>query len=428
MDTANFRQEGQSVPLNGPANVSEKSPAWRPTNQTRTAVEPEVRVKMDTGAAPRPPVDQLFDECTQRVDQLLTQQSSPLTGMERNQILHEILEDIFGFGPLKPFLRDPTVSDILINGAKTIYVERHGRLEPTDASFGDDAQLLQVIQRIAKAVGRRIDEASPMLDARLSDGSRVNAIIPPLALDGPIMSIRRFGSKPYEIDQLLEMGSLTKEMALFLQNCVRCKINMLVVGGTGGGKTTMLNVLSRWIPENERIITIEDAAELQLQRKHVVRLETRMPDVEGKGRVAQRDLFRNSLRMRPDRIIIGEVRGAEVLDMMQAMNTGHEGSMTTIHANQPREALHRIESMILMTGMPITVKAIRQQIATSLNILVQLERLVGGARKMTSISEITGMEGETICMHDIFRFRQTGIDEKGCAKGQFEICGVVPRI
>ncbi|HTV49423.1 MAG TPA: CpaF family protein [Phycisphaerae bacterium] len=420
MNTRFFNHNNPRRPVEGPADKT--------THQIRMAIRQSLLSSMDMSAARKLPMEQLFDECSQRVDRLLTEQSWPLTIAERNQILHEILDDIFGLGPLEQFLRDPTVSDILINGAKTIYVERRGMLEPTDTSFGDDAQLLEVIRRIANSVGRRIDEASPMLDARLSDGSRVNAIIPPLALDGPIMSIRRFGAKPYEIDQLLEMGTLTKEMVLFLQNCVHCKINMLVVGGTGCGKTTMLNVLSRWIPENERVITIEDAAELQLQRQHVVRLESRPPNVEGKGQVTQCDLFRNSLRMRPDRIIVGEVRGAEVLDMMQAMNTGHEGSLTTIHANQPREALNRIESMILMTGLPTTVKAIRQQIAASLNILVQLERLVGGARKMTSISEITGMEGETICIHELFRFQQTGVDEKGCAQGQFEICGVVPRI
>ncbi len=420
----NSNRAGTGALTNGTARTAMRMSS----QQIRSAIHQRLLATMDLAAARKLPMEQLFEECSRQADRLLAEQSWPLTALERKQILHEILDDIFGLGPLEQFLRDPTVGDILINGAKTIYIERQGRLERTNVSFGDDKQLVDVIRRIANSVGRRIDEASPMLDARLPDGSRVNAIIPPLALDGPVMSIRRFGASPIGIEQLLELRTLTREMAQFLRDCVRCKINMLVAGGTGCGKTTILNALSRWIPEGERVITIEDAAELQLQRAHVVRLETRPANVEGKGQVNQRDLLRNSLRMRPDRIILGEVRGAEVLDMLQAMNTGHEGSLTTLHANQSRDALQRIESMVLMTGLSTTVKAIRQQVAASLNVIVQLGRLVGGARKMISISEITGMEADVICMHEIFRFRQTGVDEKGAAQGHFEACGVVPQI
>jgi len=285
-----------------------------------------------------------------------------------------------------------------------------------------------VIRRIGTNVGRRIDESTPMLDARLPDGSRVNAIIPPLSLSGPVLSIRRFGVKPIDIERLLELESLMEDMAFFLESCVRCKTNILISGGTGTGKTTLLNALSAWIPEGERVITIEDAAELQLQREHVVRLETRPPNIEGEGRVTQRDLLRNSLRMRPDRIVIGEVRGDEALDMLQAMNTGHEGSMTTVHANSPRDALRRIENMVSMAGINYPVRAIREQTSSALNVLVHVERLTGGVRKITHIVEITGMEGDVVCLHDIFRFNQTGVDENGNACGQFETCGVRPRL
>ncbi len=374
------------------------------------------------------PVEQLHSECSRRIDMLLNEQRCPLSGPEKLQLLREVMDEIFGLGPVEEFLRDPAVSDVLVNGSRQIYIEKFGKLERTDAVFRDDAQLLQVIQRIAGSVGRRIDESSPMLDARLADGSRVNAIIPPLALDGPAMSIRRFGTIPISIEKLIEMDSLTREMALFLESCVRCKVNILISGGTGSGKTTLLNVLSKWIPEQERVVTIEDAAELQLPREHVVRLETRPPNIEGKGEITQRDLLRNTLRMRPDRIVIGEVRGAEALDMLQAMNTGHEGSMTTVHANNTRDALRRIENMVSMAGLNFPVAAIRQQTASALDILVQLGRLVGGKRKVISVAEITGMESDAICMQDIFQFRQMGIDENGVARGQYEACGVRPQM
>ena len=374
------------------------------------------------------PVEQLQSECSRRVDVLLNEQRTPLSAPEKAQLLREVLDEIFGLGPIEEFLRDPKVSDVLVNGPKKVYIERFGKLELTDATFRDDDHLVQVIQRIAARIGRRIDESSPMLDARLADGSRVNAIIPPLSLDGPAMSIRRFGTIPIDVDSLLKLGSITQEMVLFLEACVRARMNILISGGTGSGKTTLLNVLSTWIPDRERVVTIEDAAELQLQRQHVVRLETRPPNIEGRGEVTQRELLRNTLRMRPDRIIIGEVRGSEALDMLQAMNTGHEGSMTTVHANNPRDALRRIENMVSMAGLNYPVHAIRQQAASALNIVLQLGRTTGGRRKVLSIVEVTGMEGDALCMQDIFRFRQTGIDAEGHAAGQFEACGVRPQL
>jgi pilus assembly protein CpaF len=383
---------------------------------------------LDLNQAQNFSVEHLHKECSAKIDALLMQEKHPLTGPQKQQLLVEVLNEIFGLGPLDPLLKDPLVSDVLVNGSRQVYIERQGRLEKTNVTFKDDAHLMRIIQRIGSNVGRRIDESSPMLDARLDDGSRVNAIIPPLALDGPSVSIRRFGTIPIDIKKLLEFESITPEMTLFLESCVQCKVNILISGGTGTGKTTLLNALSRWIPDGERVVTIEDAAELQLQREHVVRLETRPPNIEGKGQIIQRDLVRNSLRMRPDRIVVGEVRGQEALDMLQAMNTGHEGSMTTIHANTPRDALRRLENMVSMAGMSIPVKAIREQISSALDILVQIGRLVGGRRKIVSIAEITGMEGDTVCLNDIFRFQQQGVDDSGNAFGQFESCGVRPQL
>ena len=397
-------------------------------HRIKSKVHQRLLEMLDLNQAQNLPVEQLHKECSSRVDALLAQEKYPLTGPEKQVLLAEVLDEIFGLGPLEPLLKDPLVSDILVNGPKQVYIERQGRLQKTSVSFKDDAHLMRVINRIGANVGRRIDESSPMLDARLDDGSRVNAIIPPLALDGPSVSIRRFGTIPIDINTLLELESITPEMAFFLESCVQCKINVLISGGTGTGKTTLLNALSRWIPSGERVVTIEDAAELQLQREHVVRLETRPPNIEGKGQITQRDLVRNSLRMRPDRIVIGEVRGHEALDMLQAMNTGHEGSMTTIHANNPRDALRRLENMVSMAGMNFPVKAMREQISSALDILVQIGRLVGGCRKIVSIAEITGMEGDTVCLNDIFKFRQQGVDAKGNAYGQFESCGIRPRL
>jgi pilus assembly protein CpaF len=398
------------------------------SQQLKGTVRTRLLETMDLIAARRMPPEELHRECLRRVDTLLTEQRIPLSGPEKQQLLREVMDELFGLGPVEEFLRDPSVSDILVNGPHQIYIERFGRLEETNVSFRDDNQLLQVIHRIASSIGRRIDESSPMLDARLADGSRVNAIIPPLALDGPAMSIRRFGTAPLSVDRLVELDSITPEMVDFLKAAVRSRCSMLVSGGTGSGKTTLLNVLSRWIPETERVLTIEDAAELKFQRKHVVRLETRPPSIEGKGEVTQRDLLKNCLRMRPDRIVIGEVRGGEALDMLQAMNTGHEGSMTTVHANNPRDALRRVENMVNMAGLNFPISAIRSQIASAIDLTVHIGRLIGGKRRILSIAEVTGMEKDAICLQDIFRYNQTGVDPSGNAKGYFEVCGVRPQI
>jgi pilus assembly protein CpaF len=398
------------------------------TQEVKTKVHNRLLETLDFAEARRMPMEQLHRECSRRVDVLLNEQGCPLSAPEKQKLLREVMDEIFGLGPIEEFLRDPHITDILVNGPHNIYIEREGRLERTTAQFRDDAHLMQVIQRIAARVGRRIDESSAMLDARLLDGSRVNAIIPPLSLRGPAMSIRRFGAVPITIKRLIELESLTEEMKVFLEACVSCKLNILISGGTGTGKTTLLNVMSKWIPEEERIVTIEDAAELQLQQEHVVVLETRPPNIEGQGQVTQRDLLRNSLRMRPNRIIIGEVRGDEALDMLQAMNTGHEGSMTTVHANNPRDALGRIENMVSIAGLNYPIHVIRQQMASALDMVVHIVRLTGGRRKVSSIAELTGMESGTICLQDIFRYQQTGVDEDGHATGHFEACGVRPQI
>jgi pilus assembly protein CpaF len=381
---------------------------------------------LDLNEARHIPLEKLHEECSKRVDALLNARQYPMSGPDKQRLLREVMDEVFGFGPLEVFLRDPHVSDILVNGPSKIYVEKNGRLESTNVTFMDEKHLMRIIHRIGANVGRRIDESMPMLDARLPDGSRVNAIIPPLALDGPMVSIRRFGATPIDIQRLIELDAVTQDMADFMKACVQCKMNILISGGTGTGKTTFLNALSRWIPSDERVVTIEDAAELQLQREHVVRLETRPPNIEGKGCITQRDLVRNSLRMRPDRIVIGEVRGAETLDMLQAMNTGHEGSMTTVHANNPRDALRRLENMVSMSGINYPIRAIREQLSSALDVMVHLQRMTGGRRKVVQIVEITTMEGDTICLHEIFHFCQTGVDEAGHATGQFEACGVRP--
>jgi pilus assembly protein CpaF len=337
------------------------------------------------------------------------------------------MDETFGLGPLEPLINDPTVSDILVNTHKQVYVERFGKLELTRTVFKDDAHLLHVIDRIVSEIGRRVDESSPMVDARLADGSRVNAIIPPLALDGPILSIRKFGVKDLTIDDLLRFETLTPQMSEALKGIVKTRLNVLISGGTGSGKTTLLNALSRFIPSNERIVTIEDAAELKLQQPHVVRLETRPPNLEGQGAVVQRDLVRNSLRMRPDRIIVGEVRGAEALDMLQAMNTGHDGSLTTLHANSPRDALRRLETMILMAGTNLPDKAMREQISSAINVLVHIARLSDGSRKVVKVAEITGMEGDVVTLQDIFIFEQTGVRDDGKVVGHMRATGIRPK-
>jgi pilus assembly protein CpaF len=360
------------------------------------------------------------------VERLCDTENPLLNRMERERLIDEVLDETFGFGPLEVLLKDPTISDILINGPHKIYVERRGKMEESDVKFRDNEHLLQIIDRIVSKVGRRVDETSPMVDARLPDGSRVNAIIPPLALDGPSVSIRRFGANPLKLEDLLNYKAFTPEMAMLMEACIKARLNIVISGGTGCGKTTLLNTLSSFIPHEERIVTIEDAAELQLQQDHVVRLETRPPNIEGKGAVTTRDLVRNALRMRPERIIIGECRGGETLDMLQAMNTGHAGSMTTLHANTPRDAQARLETMIMMAGMELPIKAMRQQISSAVDLILQANRLQGGPRKVTLITEVMNMEQDMIIMQDVFRYRQLGIDQNGRAYGQFESTGVRP--
>jgi pilus assembly protein CpaF len=371
--------------------------------------------------------EQVHAEVSRLAESVLAQDAMPLSLSERERLVSDVQHELFGLGPLEPLLADNTISDILVNTYSTIYVERRGKLEATTVAFKDDEHLMRVIERIVSSVGRRIDESSPMVDARLRDGSRVNAIIPPLAIDGPVLSIRRFGTEPLRMNSLIENKALTRDIADMLEMCVNARLNVLISGGTGAGKTTLLNALSAYIPEDERIVTIEDSAELQLQQPHVVRLETRSPNIEGRGEVTQRDLVRNALRMRPDRIVIGEVRGGEAIDMLQAMNTGHDGSLTTVHANTPRDALARLETMIQMTGMRLSDRAMRQQIAAAINLVVQVARLSDGTRRVTAISEITGMEGETITMQEIFQFERTGMDSNGQVIGRFRPTGIRPR-
>jgi pilus assembly protein CpaF len=371
--------------------------------------------------------DRVTAEVSRLAEDLLTAENIPLSLAERERLVSEVHDELFGLGPLEPLLADGTISDILVNSYANIYIERRGKLEKTAIAFKDDEHLRRVIERIVSTVGRRIDEAQPMVDARLQDGSRVNAIIPPLAIDGPVLSIRRFGTDPLKMPQLIQNGALTREVAILFEMCVRARLNMVISGGTGAGKTTLLNALSAYIPQDERIVTIEDSAELQLQQPHVVRLETRPTNIEGKGEVTQRDLVKNALRMRPDRIVVGEVRGGEAIDMLQAMNTGHDGSLTTIHANSTRDSLARLETMIQMTGMRLSDKAMRQQIASAVNLVIQVARLTDGTRRIVSISEITGMEGETIAMQEIFQFERTGVDAAGKVIGRFRTTGIRPR-
>ena len=373
--------------------------------------------------------DVLKPQIKRLVEQMLLDDKGriPLNQSESELLLTEIQDEVFGLGPLEPFLQDPTISDILVNNYRQVYIERFGKLEPTEARFKDDNHLRKIIDKIVSAVGRRIDESSPMVDARLADGSRVNAIIPPLSLDGPVLSIRRFSRDVLEISDLITLKTLTQEIANLLQGIVRARLNVLISGGTGSGKTTLLNTLSRFIPEDERIITIEDAAELQLKQEHVVRLETRPANIEGKGEISQRDLVRNCLRMRPDRIILGEVRGQEALDMLQAMNTGHDGSLTSVHANSPRDALMRVETMVAMTGLEIQADFLRKYISSAIHVVIQAARLADGTRKIISLQEITGMEGNVTSLQEIFVFEQTGVDTDGRVKGIFRATGIRPR-
>ena len=383
--------------------------------------------RIDLERLKRLTAEQFKHELALLIQRIIEEERIVLNQQERHNLVLDIQHEMLGFGPLEPLLGDPTVSDILVNTHAKVYVERRGRLELTDVTFHDNAHLMKIIEKIVSRVGRRVDESSPMVDARLPDGSRVNAIIPPLAVDGPILSIRRFSANPLTAENLLDFKSLTPPMVQVLQALGQAKVNILISGGTGSGKTTLLNLISGFIPGNERIVTIEDAAELQMRQPHVVRLETRPANIEGKGEVTQRALVRNALRMRPDRIILGEVRGAEALDMLQAMNTGHEGSLATIHSNTPRDALARLENMVGMAGVNLTPRATRQQVCSAVTVVLQVTRLTDGARKLVSMQEITGMEGDVIAMQEIFRFEQTGVDANSKVLGHFSATGVRPR-
>ncbi len=410
--------------MSGNGGASDNSEDLR---RIRAKLHRQLISAMDFSALSSLKDDELRREVRAAAEQLCNQSSELLSQANREALISEVMDETFGLGPLQSLMSDPEISDILVNGASDIYVERRGLLEHVEGlAFYNNAHLLQIIQRIVGRVGRRVDESSPMVDARLPDGSRVNAIIPPLALDGPLLSIRRFGTKPLTADSLVANNSLTQDMLTFLKACIESRLSVLISGGTGSGKTTLLNVLSGAIPASERIATIEDSAELRLQQRHVVRMETRPPNIEGQGQITQRDLVRNALRMRPDRIIVGECRGGEAIDMLQAMNTGHEGSLTTIHANSARDATSRLEVMVGMAGYEMPIWVVRRQIASAINLVVQVARLSGGPRKVISVSEITGMEGDVISMHDIFLFKQTGVDSTRKALGYFCSTGVRP--
>lgn len=409
-----------------PISASVRSPGLR-FDGIKTQIHQEILSLMDWQRMESMPPDRLRSELKTLTEELIGSHKLALNETERRLIIQAIQDEMLGLGPIEPLLSDPSVSDILVNGPFQVFAERRGKIVATDVKFDNEAHLLRVIDRIVSRIGRRVDEMSPMVDARLPDGSRVNAVIPPLAMDGPLLSIRRFAVVPFTVQDLIGFGAMTPGMAELIQGLVKARLNVLVSGGTGSGKTTLLNVMSSSIPTDERIITIEDAAELQLQQPHVVRMESRPPNIEGKGEISQRDLLRNSLRMRPDRIIMGEVRGSEVLDMLQAMNTGHDGSMTTIHANSARDALTRLEHMLGMAGLKVESRAMRQQIGAALSVVIQVSRLSDGQRKVTSLQEITGMEGEVISMQEIFRFEQTGLSHDGAVQGQFLATGIRPK-
>ncbi|AKM11560.1 CpaF family protein [Croceicoccus naphthovorans] len=401
--------------------------------QKRRALELKVSIhralldKINLSALDKMPREQIRSELSEIINEILAQRQEALNRTERTALVDDVLDELLGLGPLEPLLQDDSITDILVNGPKTVFVERSGLLERARTEFQDDRHLMRIIQKIVSAVGRRIDESSPYVDARLADGSRVNAIVSPLAVDGALLSIRKFAKKRIGIDRLIELGSVPQPMAEVMKAVVASRRNVLISGGTGSGKTTLLNAMSSFIDTRERIVTIEDSAELQLQQEHVARLETRPPNIEGKGEVTQRELVKNALRMRPDRIIVGEVRAGEAFDMLQAMNTGHDGSMTTVHANTPRDALSRLEQMIGMSGIDISAKSSRAQIATAINVVVQVGRLADGRRRVLSLSEITGMEGETITMQEIYRFKISGRDEHNNVIGRFEATGIRPK-
>ncbi|HLK12642.1 MAG TPA: CpaF family protein [Candidatus Binatia bacterium] len=393
----------------------------------KVRVHRELLDRLDLNSLARMNPEQASAQLRRLAGGLLDEQAVPLGARERDQLVDEVMHEVYGLGPIEPLLHDPEVADILVNGPRQVYVERAGRLELTPIVFRDDAHLMQIIDRIVSRMDRRIDESSPMVDARLPDGSRVNAVIPPLAIDGPVLSIRRFGHTPLSMQNLIENGSLTSAMAGLLRAMVRARLNILISGGTGSGKTTLLNCLTAYVPDVERIVTIEDSAELQLQQPHVVRLETRPPNIEGRGEVTQRDLVRNALRMRPDRIIVGEVRGAEALDMLQAMNTGHDGSISTIHANSARDSFARLEVMMQMAGLALGTRAMRQQITQAIDVVVQTARLSDGSRKVVAMSEVMGMEGETIVLQDLFLYERAGVGVEGRISGCHASTGIRPR-
>jgi pilus assembly protein CpaF len=422
-ETIELRRPGADAPHVDALAVTLSRAASRIKSRIHGEILQQVDLRTMEAMAP----ERLRGELKTLAERLLDEDHAAVNDAERRQIVESIQNEMLGLGPLEPLLADATVSDILVNGPGKVYVERHGRLEATDVRFDNSPHLMRIIDKIVSRIGRRIDESSPMVDARLPDGSRVNAIIAPLALDGPVLSIRRFAVVPYNTQDLIGFRTMTQEIAMLLAGLVKGRVNLLISGGTGSGKTTLLNVMSSAIPATERIITIEDAAELQLQQPHVVRLETRPPNIEGKGEVTQRALVRNSLRMRPDRIIVGEVRGAEVLDMLQAMNTGHEGSMSTIHANSARDALTRLEHMLGMTGMQAGPRTMRQQVSSALSVVIQTARLSDGRRKVTSLQEITGMEGDVVTMQEIFTFDQSGIAADGTVLGRFRATGIRPK-
>lgn len=424
-----MRQQAFRPARSGNSTVSCAAPQEEGYYEAKARVHARVLELMDISAAEHLNPEVLGAEIRRLVEKVLHEEyrQIPLNSQERRRVAEEIQHEILGLGPLEPLLADPSVSDILVNNYRQVYVERGGKLHKAGVRFHDDEHLRQIIDRIVSRIGRRVDESSPMVDARLADGSRVNAIIPPLALDGPSLSIRRFSKDPLELDDLIRFKALTPEMGEVLRGIVKARLNIIVSGGTGSGKTTMLNCLSRFVPHDERIVTIEDAAELQLKQEHVVRLETRPANIEGHGEITARDLVKNCLRMRPDRIIVGEVRSAEVLDMLQAMNTGHDGSLTTIHANSPRDCLMRLETMVAMSGLNISTLSLKRYITSAVDVIVQVSRLSDGSRKLTSLTEITGMEGEAVTMQEIFSFRQTGVGQDGKVTGSFAGAGIRPR-
>ncbi|ASQ90249.1 pilus assembly protein CpaF [Prosthecochloris sp. GSB1] len=425
---------GQSQNVEAPASPS-PSPAAKPKASsgvdyyaTKIKLHQKLLTRIDLDSIESLSSEQLRNELGVLLASIIEEDAIPLNHQERTRVIADLKNEIMGLGPLEPLLADPAISEIMVNGSQNVYVEKSGRIHLTDICFGDDAHLMKIIDKIVSRVGRRIDESSPMADARLPDGSRVNAIIPPLALDGPVLTIRRFAVVPLQMQDLVEKNSLTPAMAELLSALVKVKSNILISGGTGTGKTTLLNILSGYIPSDERIVTIEDTAELQLQQDHVIRLETRQSNIEGKGEVTMRALVKNSLRMRPDRIVLGEVRSAEVIDMLQAMNTGHEGSLTTVHANTPRDALGRLENLVGLGGISLPSKALRQLIASSIHFIVQITRVNDGSRKISSIQEISGMEGDVITMQEIYSYRRTGVNPDGTVLGLFRATGVRPRV